>query len=178
VAIRGAAARRYAQAAFEIARDNKNLERWLSDLKTLSGVFGSPEVVSLIEDPKLTEDDQRKIIARLLEPGLVSELPMNLLHLLVRRNRLSALPRMVEVFQELYNKEKGIVIAEVTTAVPLSDEQGRKVADHLSQVTGKTVNLRLRHDPGILGGMITRIGDEVIDASVASRLAALSERIT
>ena len=178
MALRGAAARRYAQAAFEIARDNNSLDRWLSDLKTLSGVFGASEVVSLIEDPKLTEDDQRKIVDRLIEPGIVSELAMNMLHLLVRRNRLGSLPRMVEVFQELYNKEKGIVVAEVTTAVPLSDEQGRKVADHLSRVTGKTIDLRLRHDPGILGGMITRIGDEVIDASVASRLAALSDRIT
>ena len=178
MAVRGAAARRYAQAAFEIARDNNTLDMWLSDLKTLSGTFGAPEVVSLIEDPKLTEADQRKIVARLIEPGVVSELALNLLLLLVRRNRLGSLPRIVEVFQELYNKEKGIVVAEVTTAVPLDDEHRRRVAEHLSRITGKTIELRLRHDPSILGGMITRIGDELIDASVASRLAALSERLT
>ena len=178
MAVRGAAARRYAQAALEIARENNTLDRWLSDLKTLSGVFGAPEVVSLIEDPKLTEDDQRKIVERLIQPGVVSELAMNLLHLLVKRHRLGSLPRIAEVFQELYNKEKGIVVAEVTTAVPLNDENKRRVAEQLSRITGKTIELRLREDPSILGGMITRIGDEVIDASVASRLAELTDRLT
>lgn len=178
MAQRGAAARRYAQAAFEIARDSGTLDRWLGDLTTLSGVFGAPGVVSLIEDPKLTEEDQKQIIGRLIEPGLVSELAMNLLHLLVRRNRLGALPRLREVYQELYNKEKGIVVAEVTTAVALDKEHSERISDQLARITGKTIELRLRQDPSILGGMITRIGDEVIDASVASRLAELSERLT
>jgi F-type H+-transporting ATPase subunit delta len=177
VAQRGAAARRYAQAAFEIARDNNSLDMWLSDLKTLTATFGSPEVVSLIEDPELTEEDQRAVLKRLMPGDVVSEMAMNLLVLLVRRNRLGSLPRLLEVFQELYNKEKGIIVAEVTTAVILDEEHRRRMAEQLSRITGKTIELRLRHDPNILGGMITRIGDELIDASVASRLADLGERL-
>jgi F-type H+-transporting ATPase subunit delta len=178
VAVRGVAARRYAQAAFEIARDNKTLDQWLGDLKTLNGVFGAPEVASILEDPKLTEDGQRKVVDRLLPKGLVGELAMNLLLLLIKRNRLRSLPRILDVYQELYNREKGIVVADVTTAVPLDEQQRKQVAQRLSQITGKTIELRVHEDPRILGGMITRIGDELIDASVASRLAALAERLT
>jgi F-type H+-transporting ATPase subunit delta len=77
----------------------------------------------------------------------------------------------------MYNKEKGIVIAEVTTAIPLDEAHQKRVADQLARLTGKTVQLRTRTDPRILGGVITRIGDELIDASVATRLADLAERL-
>ncbi len=101
----------------------------------------------------------------------------NFIKLLVQRGRLSSLPRIVEIFGEMYNREKGIVIADVTTAVPLDDAHQKEVADKLAKITGKTVQLRLHTDPSILGGIITRIGDELIDASVASRLAQLAERL-
>lgn len=178
MAQRGPAARRYAQAALDIAKEHKTLDRWLSDLKTLGGIFGDPGVVTTLEDPKLTEEEQKRIVERLLPKGLVDELAMNLLTILLRRNRLSSLPRIVEVFQELYNREKGIVVADVTTAIPLDEAHRKRVANHLSLITGKNIELRLHHNPAILGGMITRIGDELIDASVATRLATLSDRLT
>jgi F-type H+-transporting ATPase subunit delta len=97
----------------------------------------------------------------------------------VQRDRLSILPRVVQLFQEMYNKEKGIVIAHVTTAVPLDDAHKRSVAEQISRMAGgKQVELRLTEDPRILGGIITRIGDELIDASVATRLADLQERLS
>ena len=178
MAARGPAARRYAQAVLDIARDNNSLDRWLNDLKTLKGVFGAPNVVSALEDPKLTEEGQRQVVDRLLEKGLVDDLAMNLLLLLLKRHRLALLPRILETYQELYNKEKGIVVADVTAAVPLDEAHRQQVADQLSRITGKTIELRMHTDPRILGGLITRIGDELIDASVATRLAELGERLT
>lgn len=178
MATRVAAARRYAQAAFEIARDTNMLDEWLGDLKTLNGVFGSSQAVSMLEDPKLTLEDQNRVVDRLVQPGVVRETPMNLLRLLIHRRRLPVLPRLLEIYQEMYNKEKGIVVAEVTTAVPLDEENRKRVAARLSEITGgKTIELRLHEDPAILGGMITRIGDMLIDASVATRLAELGERL-
>ncbi|HET6262744.1 MAG TPA: F0F1 ATP synthase subunit delta [Chloroflexia bacterium] len=179
MAIRGAAARRYAQAIFEIARDTNTLDKWLSDLKTLNSIFGNDNAVDTLDDPRLTGDNQRKIIAEHLPKGTVSELAENMLQLLVQRDRLSLLPRIVQLFQEMYNKEKGIVIAHVTTAVPLDEAHKRSVAEQISRMSGgKQVELRLTEDPRILGGIITRIGDELIDASVASRLADLQERLS
>jgi F-type H+-transporting ATPase subunit delta len=78
----------------------------------------------------------------------------------------------------MYNREKGIVIADVTTAVPLDEAHRKEVADRLAKITGKTVEIRMHTDPNILGGIITRIGDELLDSSVASQLAQLAERLT
>ncbi len=178
MALRGAAARRYAQAIFDIAKDAGNLDRWLSDLKVLSGVFGSPNAIAALEDPKVTEDDRRRVVYSHLPREVVDPLAINLVLLLVRRNRLALLPRIVETFQEMYNREKGIVVADVTTAVPLDEAHQQRVAAQLSRITGKTVQLRVHHDPRILGGLITRIGDELIDASLATRLASLAERLS
>ncbi len=179
MAVRGAAARRYAQAIFEIARDTNTLDKWLDDLKTLNRIFGNENAVAALDDPRLTAEDRRKLISEHIHQGAVSDLAINMMQLLVQRDRLSLLPRIVQLFQEMYNKEKGIVIAHVTTAVPLDEAHKRSVAQQISRMSGgKQVELHLTEDPRILGGIITRIGDELIDASVASRLADLQERLS
>jgi F-type H+-transporting ATPase subunit delta len=178
VALRGAAARRYAQAVFDIAKDANSLDKWLNDLKALNGVFGTPNAQAHLEDPRLTEEDQRRMVAQQLEKVNVDPLAINLLLLLVKRNRTGLLPRIVERFQELYNSEKGVVVADVTTAVPLDEAHKQRVAAELSKMTGgKTIDLRLHEDPKLLGGVVTRIGDQLIDASLATRLAQLAERM-
>lgn len=179
MALRGTAARRYAQAVFDLAKEAGTLDRWLSDLKVLNGLFGTQNAVLNLEDPKLTADDQRRIVDEHLPNDVISDLAKNLLLLLIQRDRLALMPRIVELYQELYNKQAGVVVADVTTAVPLDAAHQTRVADQLSKITGgKTVELRLHEDPRILGGMIAKIGDELIDASVATRLADLAERLS
>ncbi len=178
MALRGAAARRYAQAVFDIAKDTGTLDRWLSDLNVLSRVFGSDNAMSALEDPKLTEEDKRRVVTEHLPKAVVDPLASNFVMLLVQRERLSLLHRIAEIFQEMYNKEKGIVIADVTTAVPLDEAHKKHIVQQLSKITGKTVEVRLHEDPRILGGIVTRIGDELIDASIATRLATLGERLS
>jgi F-type H+-transporting ATPase subunit delta len=153
------------------------LDRWLADLKTLAGLFGNQETVDLLEDPKITHDAQNKIVDDIISKVDVNPLAGNFIKLLVQRGRLESLPRIAEIFEELYNREKGIVVADVTTAVALDDAHRKEVADRLATITGKTVELHMHTDPTILGGIVTRIGDELIDASVASRLAQLAERL-
>jgi F-type H+-transporting ATPase subunit delta len=177
MATRGAAARRYAQAVFDLAKAKGTLEEWRADLATLSSMFGNEQTVDALEDPKLTDVARAKIINDVLATQKVSPLAANFLRLLAERRRLALLTRIAEVYGEMYNKEKGIVIAEVTTAIPLDEAHQKRVADQLARLTGKTVQLRTRTDPRILGGVITRIGDELIDASVATRLADLAERL-
>jgi len=177
VALRGAAARRYAQAVFDIAKEAGSLDRWLGDLKTLAGLFGGQETIDLLEDPKITHDTQNKIVDDFISKVNVDPLAGNFIKLLVQRGRLASLPRIAEIFGEMYNREKGIVVADVTTAVALDDAHRKEVADRLATITCKTVELRTHTDPAILGGIVTRIGDELIDASVATRLALLAERL-
>jgi F-type H+-transporting ATPase subunit delta len=178
VALRGAAARRYAQAVFDLAKEAGTLDRWLADLKTLNSLFGSEQAVGMLEDPKLTPEAQNKIVDDLISKVQIEPLVGNFVKLLVQRGRLASLPRIVEIFGEMYNREKGIVIADVTTAVPLDEAHRKEVADRLAKITGKTVEIRMHTDPNILGGIITRIGDELLDSSVASQLAQLAERLT
>lgn len=179
MALRGGAARRYAQAILDLAKADNSLERWLSDLKVLNGVFGTARAVEVLEDPKLTEEERQAVVTRLVPLDAVTPLARNFLLLLIRRERVVLLPRVLEVFQEMYNRERGIVIADVVTAVPLDATQQQRVQAQLSQITGgKQVELRLHQDPSILGGMVARIGDELLDASVATRLARLAQRIT
>jgi F-type H+-transporting ATPase subunit delta len=179
VALRGGAARRYAAAVFDLAKQNNTLDRWLSDLKTLNGIFGSERAVQAMEDPKATEVDKEAAVSRLVPPDVVQPLAMNLLLLLIRRERLALLPRITQVFQQMYNKEKGIVVADVTTAVPLDEAHKQHLSQQLAEITGgKQVELTLHEDPRILGGLIARVGDELLDASVATRLATLAERLT
>ena len=179
MAQRGGAARRYAQAVMDLAKLDNSLDKWLSDLKAINAVFGTDRAVEALEDPRLTHEAQQETIERLVPKEVTNPLARNFLLLLVRRQRLALLPRIVEVFQEMYNKERGIVVADVTTAVPLDEAHQRQVAEQLSGITGgKTVQLRLHTDPSILGGMVARIGDELLDASVASRLAMLAQRLT
>jgi F-type H+-transporting ATPase subunit delta len=178
VALRGAAARRYAQAAFDLAKEAGSLDHWLADLKTLNSLFGDPNTVNMLENPKLTRDEQYKIVDDLVSKVQVDPLIGNFIKLLVQRGRLASLPRIVEIFGEMYNREKGIIIADVITAIPLDEPHRKEVAERLARITGKTIELRLHTDPSILGGIVTRIGDELIDASVASRLAQLAERLT
>ncbi len=180
MALRGAAARRYAQAVFDIAAEQNALDQWLGDLRTLNTLFGSEQAVSAIEDPEMREETQRRVIDDVLsrEKATVNPLALNLMYMLVQRQRLGLLPRILQEFQEMYNRAKGIVVAEVTSAVPLDEAHQRAVAAELEKITGKTVQLQVRQDPRILGGLITRIGDQLIDSSVASRLAELGERLS
>lgn len=178
MAERGAAARRYAQAVLDMAKEAGTLDQWKADLDLLNNMFGNEQTVSALEDPNLTHASEAKIIGDLFAAEKVSPLAMNFLRLLAQRRRLSLLPRIVEVFGELYNKEKGIVVAYVTTAIPLDEAHKKRVSEQITRVTGKTVVLQTRTDPSILGGIITQIGDELIDASVATRLSELAEKLT
>jgi F-type H+-transporting ATPase subunit delta len=178
VALRGAAARRYAQAVFDIAKQTNTLDQWLADLRAVSGVFGRQGAATTLEDPGLKTEDQKRIIDERLAALKVQPMVANLLHMLVQRQRLALLPRIVESYQQLFNKEKGIVVADVTSAVPLDEAQQKRVVAELSKITGKSIELRVHQDPSILGGLITRIGDELIDSSVATRLSTLAQRLS
>lgn len=177
MALHGAAARRYAQAVFDIAKETNNLDQWRNDLTALSGFFGAPSTVAALTDPSLKDDDAQRIVSDLVSNVKVDPKAANLVRMLVQRQRIALLPRIVEAYQQLYNREKGIVIADVTTAIPLDEAHQASVREQLARLTGKSVQVRTHQDPQILGGIVAQIGDELIDASVATRLAALAQRL-
>ena len=102
---------------------------------------------------------------------------LNLARILVHRGRTALAAQIAEAFQELADAARGIAHAEVTTAVPLSEGEAKAVAEKLAEITGKQVVVQTRVDEGIIGGLVARIGDRLIDGSTRSRLAALRCRL-
>jgi F-type H+-transporting ATPase subunit delta len=116
---------------------------------------------------------------RLLRSGLagVSPLALNLARLLVQKGRIAMAGQVRDEYQRLLDEHRGIVQALVLTAVPLSDDEERAVAQRLRELTGKEIVLERQVDPEILGGLVARVGDRLIDGSTRTRLLALRRQL-
>jgi F-type H+-transporting ATPase subunit delta len=176
MARRETAARRYADAAFEIGRADGTLETWERDLATLRDALGDEELRKLVEHPAVAFADKEKVLRRVIK-GVADE-PLALALLMVRRGRPGAIDAMVERFGELVRRERGISLAEVRTALPLDDEQRTAIAQRLRVLTGDRVEMNEKVDESLIGGISVRIGDRLYDASVRSRLERLRARLT
>ena len=173
---RDTAARRYAEAAFELARDGASYDDWERDLATLARALDEPELRRLMEHPAVAFGDKERVL-RQVAAG-VGEQPLNLVLLMIRRGRPGAIGPMVARFRELVRRERGIALAEVRTALPLADEQRAQIVDRLHELTGDTIEINEVVDEALIGGIAVRIGDRLYDASVRNRLERLRARLT
>ena len=169
-------ARRYAQAVFEIARQSQTYDLWERDLATLNAVVADPVTSGFLKSPKVGESEKRALLDKALEDGQPEA--RRLAALLLERRRIDSVPGIFEEYGSLVLEEKGIVIANVTTAVPLDSEGEQLIQQRLSQLVGKDVQLQTHVDPAIIGGLVARIGDNLIDGSVANQLRRLHERLS
>ena len=169
------AARRYAQAAFEVASQSGRQQEWAAALNEAALLFGSPAGVNFLENAKMSEELKFAVIDQAL-PSALPEV-RNLLKLLVSKGRGESFVRVRDVFQELWDQARGIAHAQVITAVPLSPEEEVAIAAQLSRTTGRQVDVQTHVDPSIIGGIVARIGDTLIDGSTRSRLEALKRRM-
>lgn len=172
----GVAARRYAQAVFEMADQAGTLDRWERDLRRLADAFGDPAVAAFFASPKAPSEQKHTLARNLLGPE-AEPLVLNLAGLLIERGRVALLPQLYAAFEELLLARRGIALGDVTTAIPLNDEERAAVRQRLKALLGKEVQVRAHVDPEIIGGIIVRVGDQLIDGSVISRLRALRERL-
>ncbi len=172
--IQDVAAKRYAEAAYLIARQDGTEAVWSEGLAALAGL-GTEEAQVFLQDSRVPA--QRK--AELLESALkgVDPLVLNLGRLLLRRKKTAIAPQIREAFQELVDAANGITHATVTSAVPLSTDELKAVIDKLSGMTGGAVVVQSRVDEGILGGLVVQMGDRLIDGSTRSRLQALKRQL-
>jgi len=176
MARRETAARRYADAAFEIGRADGTLEAWERDLATLRTALGDEQLRRLVEHPAVPFAEKEKVLRR-VATGVAAE-PLSLALLMVRRGRPGAIDAMVDRFAELVRRERGISLAEVRTARPLDDAQRTAIAQRLRELTGAKIEMNEVVDDALIGGISVRIGDRLYDASVRSRLERLRARLT
>lgn len=171
------AARRYAEAAIEIGRDEGRLDAWERDLGILRTLLQHREVRALAQHPAIPFATKERILRRLAGEEVGDE-PLKLVLLMIRRGRPAALDGMFDEFGELLRRERGITRADVRSALPLDDEQRTAVSHRLEELTGTRIELHEEVDSDLIGGIAVRIGDQLYDASVRSRLERLRARLT
>ncbi len=168
---RGVYARRYAQAAFEIALERRELDRWQSDLRKIASLGEDAELVALLESPKCHFDDKAKVLSERLAD--INPLALNLAHLLLARGELGMVADIAEEYQRRLDDYRGVEQAEVISAVSLDDEDRLRLADHLEAIVGKKVVLKSEVDSSLIGGFIARVGGRLLDGSTRRKLEAL-----
>jgi F-type H+-transporting ATPase subunit delta len=176
MARQSSAARRYAEAAFELATRDDALDAWMAGLETAAGIFSEANVAPVIHNPAVPLRDRVAIVARLLD-GRVPPSVASLSRLLVERGKSDRLPAVAAEYRRLLNRARGVVEATVTSATPLSPAETDALRAKIAGMTGHTVDLTLSVDDALIGGLTVRVGDTLYDASVRGRLERLREQL-
>jgi F-type H+-transporting ATPase subunit delta len=217
MARRDTGARRYAEAAFEVAQRDGTVDDWRRDLAAAAKALSEPGMARALANPAIPLEARTEIVSDAVGPlqgettrDVISDMlgrlgrtvsgtgaplssrlelavasigtqisrpVLNLIVLLLRRGRIDQLPRVAQEFARLDDKRQGIVHATVTSAAALSPDEVRALTQRLEQTTGDHVSLEVQVDPSLLGGLVVRIGDRLIDGSVRGRLERLRNRL-
>jgi F-type H+-transporting ATPase subunit delta len=176
MARRDTGARRYAEAAFQVAMRDDTLGQWRSELDAATSIVSDERAVKVLANPAIPADRRAETLRKLIG-GTVSPPVLNLIHLLLRRGRIEELPRVAAEFRRLDDDRQGITHATATSAAPLTPDEVRALTQRLEQSTGGRIALDVQVDPSLLGGLIVRVGDRLIDGSVRGRLERLRTRL-
>lgn len=165
---------RYAQAVFDLAREESALPAVEADIGTLERALSeSGDLRRLIGSPIYSREEQGSAIAALAQAMGLSPVMRNVLGLMAQKRRLFVLPQLLEVLRQRLSEARGEVAAEVVSAQPLSPEQQQRLAQTLSASAGKAVRLQTRVDPSLVGGLVVRLGSRMIDTSIRAKLGQL-----
>jgi F-type H+-transporting ATPase subunit delta len=176
MARRETAARRYADAALQLGRADGTLDAWERDLATVATLLTNDELRRIVEHPVVPYAAKERLLRKVAGDSVETE-ALSLVLLMVRRGRPRAIERMIAHFGELLRSERGIVLAEVRTAMRLEPEQQQAISARVAQLTGEKVEMNEVVDDSLIGGIAVRIGDKLYDASVRSRLERLRARL-
>jgi F-type H+-transporting ATPase subunit delta len=169
------AAKRYTQAVFSLAREKGAFDQWQADLARLDALMRDERAAVYLGSPNVSTADKQSLLDTVLAGG--SAEARNLARLLLQRGRLGILPEMYEAFEAAVLEERGIAVAEVTTAEPLDAAGEEIVRQRLKQIVGREIQLKMKTDPAIIGGIVARVGDQLIDGSVINQLRRLRARL-
>ena len=167
-------ARPYAKAAFEYARNESLLARWSEMLSLCASVTAYQKVVDTLSNPQLSGEQQADIIIGLCQDSLDKSFE-NYLRVLSEHRRLQLLPEIAVLYAQLRAEEERSQKVHVTSAYPLSSEQQEKLAEKMAARLGRSVQIETEIDSSIIGGVIVKAGDMVIDGSLRARLNKLAD---
>jgi F-type H+-transporting ATPase subunit delta len=165
---------RYATALFELARDNKAIDAVAADLARFDAlVADSADLNRLVRSPVFGAEDQAKALSAVLDRAEIKGLAANFLRVIASNRRLFAVRDMTKAFRALVAQHRGEVTAEVTVAEQLNDAHLGALKGALRQITGKDVDLDMKVDPSIIGGLVVKLGSRMVDSSLRSKLNAI-----
>jgi F-type H+-transporting ATPase subunit delta len=171
---------RYAQALFALAQEQKATDQVAADLTNFSALIAeSPDLQRFIKSPVFSAEDQVKALVALLARAGISGISANFLKLVAAKRRLFAVADMIGDFHKLNDFTKGLTRAEVTVAEPLKDEHVEALKAALAELMGRgrSVEVGVKVDPSILGGLIVRLGSRMVDGSLKTKLTMLRTRM-
>ena len=169
---------RYASALFELAKSEGRLETIEGDMKRVGALLDeSADLRRLVASPVFSAADQERAIAAVLARAEIAGLVANFVRLVAHNRRLFALPGILKAFQELLARERGETVAAVTSAHPLTEAQKSELKAAIRERLGKNVTLEARVDPGILGGLIVKVGSRMIDTSLRTKLMTMKTHL-
>ncbi len=165
---------RYATALFELARDEKSVDSVKADLDKFDAmVADSADLARLVRSPVFTADEQAKALAAILDKAGISGIAANFLKVLTANRRLFAVRDVIRSFRTLVARFRGEASAEVTVAEQLSDKNLEALKAALKSVTGKDVDLNVKVDPTIIGGLVVKLGSRMVDSSLRTKLNSI-----
>jgi F-type H+-transporting ATPase subunit delta len=171
-------AKRYAKALFAVGKEDGAVADYAEVLNNLAGLYtGMAEVADALTNPLYPEDVRLKVMESLVKAMQAPQIMVNFCQLLVEKKRAAILPEIAEVYQMMVDQDRNLVRGSVVSATELAPEMNERIKATLEKITGKQVELTNRIDPAIIGGMVAKVGDLVLDGSIRSQLAGLKESI-
>jgi F-type H+-transporting ATPase subunit delta len=170
---------RYAHALFSLAQESSTTEQVAADLKNFMDlVASSDDLQRFVKSPVFTAEEQVKALSAVLLKAGIAGTAANFLKLVATKRRLFAVADMVRDFNTLWDFKKGVSRAEVTVAEPLKDDHIAALKEKLAQLSGgKTIELSVKVDPSLLGGLVVKLGSRMVDASLKTKLNSIRTRM-
>jgi F-type H+-transporting ATPase subunit delta len=167
---------RYATALFELAREANAVDAVKADLDGFDAMIAeSPDLLRLVRSPVFSADEQLQALSAVLKRARIGGLAEKFLKLVTANRRLFAVRDMLKAFRELVADQKGEATAEVTVAEALKDDHAAALKSALKEVSGKTIDLHVKIEPAILGGLVVKLGSRMVDTSLRTKLNAIRQ---
>lgn len=171
-------AKRYAKALLELGRDDGNIEKYGQELAEMVELLDqAPELEKVLSNPGFELEERMAVLSKVLEKISPSPMVANFYKLLMDRKRIGEIRGIQAVYSKLLDEARGITRAEVTSASALKEEEIQKLKDSLKAVAGREVQIEVNEDPSLIGGLMARIGDLVLDGSVKTQLESLKDSL-
>ncbi|MGI5879643.1 MAG: F0F1 ATP synthase subunit delta [Syntrophomonadaceae bacterium] len=170
-------ARRYAEAFFSIAQETGKVDQLQQELEKVVQVISETEHLQEYFDHLLIPPKEKKELVEKIFAGQISSTAFNFLSMIIDKRRGNYIGLIVDEYKAMADETRNIAMADLISAREVSEEDIKLLAEKLSASTGKTVQLKLKVDPTLLGGVKIRMGDQVIDATVAKKLDMLREQL-